>query len=268
MEQLLCDASKSGNFELVKQLIAKGVNINGKNNLGNTPIALASCHEHLDIVKFLLDLKADVNVLCSCNYTALHWAGNNLEINKLLIENKADPNVVNCSGWTPFRYAIARGNIEVVKLLYENGATLRPYDDIELTNVCGSKPFIEQFPVIKYLIEHEGNINACTYNTILHIASQRGCVPIIEYLIDRGADRNIKDYGGKVAADRARTSEVKTIIETYIRPLWSQAIHSWRANQFEKQQIEMLMLIYQYDKCLLTVLPFELILELFSWLVR
>ena len=47
-----------------------------------------------------------------------------LELVRLLLEWKADPNVVQAGGWTPLHQAAAHGREEIAKLLLEHGASL------------------------------------------------------------------------------------------------------------------------------------------------
>ena len=50
---------------------------------------------------------------------------NNLEIVKLLVENGAKINSNDVSGWTPFQNAIKEKHLEVIHFLMDNGADLK-----------------------------------------------------------------------------------------------------------------------------------------------
>lgn len=48
--------------------------------------------------------------------------------------------------------------------------------------------------------------------TPLHLATDRGHTQIVQYLLDRGADRSIQDSEGATALDTARILENKELI--------------------------------------------------------
>ena len=51
---MLLTASKSGNLDYVKLAIAKGANVNAKDEKGSTALHWATYYEHTDIIRFLL----------------------------------------------------------------------------------------------------------------------------------------------------------------------------------------------------------------------
>ena len=55
-------AASRGNAGAVKVLIAKGANVNGKNNVGNTPLILSVLADSKESVKILLDSGADIDI--------------------------------------------------------------------------------------------------------------------------------------------------------------------------------------------------------------
>jgi ankyrin repeat protein len=57
-------------------------------------------------------------------YTPLHWAARkgNLDVVKLLLENGANPNAVDNSKNTPLHKAAGNGPTEVARLLLDSGA--------------------------------------------------------------------------------------------------------------------------------------------------
>jgi len=59
----LLDATRSGNLTLVKDLVAKGANVNAINEDGNTALLIATLKGHGAIVRFLLEKGADPNLL-------------------------------------------------------------------------------------------------------------------------------------------------------------------------------------------------------------
>ena len=87
----LISASKNGDAAKVTDLVAKGVNVNEKDEYGSTALIYA--------VK-----------------------NNNSNCVKVLIENGADVNIKNIVGHIPLIIASQDGSTEIVKMLLNNGA--------------------------------------------------------------------------------------------------------------------------------------------------
>ena len=63
-----------GRLNVVKELIGKGGDIEGKDNGGRTPLHWASWNGHLNVVKFLVENKADIHAKNYYGRTPLHLA--------------------------------------------------------------------------------------------------------------------------------------------------------------------------------------------------
>lgn len=86
-------AARKGDAELVKALLAKGVDVNAKTEYGATALSFAADKGHAEVVKVLLDKKADVNVKDTYyKATPLSWAVSkgHLDIAKLLVDAGAE----------------------------------------------------------------------------------------------------------------------------------------------------------------------------------
>ena len=67
----LIKAASDGNADAVQALLAKGADIDAKDDLGRTALIVASEHGHLDAVQTLLAKGADVNAKANTGFTAL-----------------------------------------------------------------------------------------------------------------------------------------------------------------------------------------------------
>ena len=120
----LNSAIYGGAFDAAKQMLAMGVDINGQDMAGNTPLFMACMNGDPEFAKFLLGLGADPNIKNTRNSTPLMYAASrgNTKMVKLLLENGANVNVQSKEGETALTLAEEEGHKEVVKLLKSSGA--------------------------------------------------------------------------------------------------------------------------------------------------
>ena len=92
-EELLWLAAAKGWTNKVKNLLQRDIQINAKNEDGETALFLAVYHGHVTTVKELLKHKPDVDVKKSGGWTALHAAvtHHNIKMTKTL-----DQTVIQC----------------------------------------------------------------------------------------------------------------------------------------------------------------------------
>ncbi len=94
----------SGNLEVIKQHIKAGTNINEKDAMsGSTPLISAATFDKPEIVKVLIDAKANLSIKNNDGSTALHSAAffGRIEIVQMLIDAKADKTIRNNFNATP-----------------------------------------------------------------------------------------------------------------------------------------------------------------------
>ena len=82
----------------------EAANINDPVN-GNKPIHIASQNGHMEVVKFLIETGADINLKNGKGNTAIHMAVgyDYYHIAKLLLDKGADPNATNDAGFLAIR---------------------------------------------------------------------------------------------------------------------------------------------------------------------
>ncbi|GIV28611.1 MAG: hypothetical protein KatS3mg027_2425 [Bacteroidia bacterium] len=217
------DVIETGNFELVKMFVEKGVNINTTDGFYNclTPLTYAIRKNNPDIVKYLIQQDARVNF--------------------------EDPRIL-----PPLVEAVRNGNIEMVQLLIENGAEVnsifiyrKEYEDDEFSTplieafmtwkFCKQKLFEQKIDenddyqeylvkqdnlikIIEMLIKEEPDILNEIFDreTPLTYAVEEGLIDIVELLIRCGADVNKKNKAGQTPLEIALRYKKQEIADLLI----------------------------------------------------
>jgi len=224
---LLHIASFCGQVEVVRLLLDRRSDINIRNANKDTALHCAAHFGNVDIIKLLLDKGISVNVSNTQQNTPLHIAAvrGNLEATIALVKRRAALNSTNVTGETPLVLAAYSGKLEVVRYLTETGpnfnihiALLAAVEsghldviDFLLANgadIDGShnsqdiSPLIlatlrQNLPLVKYLVQKGADLNPCIANgrsnSVLFAAATVGNVEVTEYLLKKGADLNARD---------------------------------------------------------------------------
>lgn len=112
-------AAKNGLNELVKEMIASGMNVNAVDHMHNTALHFAAPHPQT--IEILLKAGASINQQNIFGNTPLHLAVSYYQSVQILLENGADKTLRNEIGYRPLEYSIKRGksrrNQEIIKML-------------------------------------------------------------------------------------------------------------------------------------------------------
>ncbi len=141
------------------------------------------------------------------------YAGN-AEIVKFLLEKKANISIANNYGDQPVHRAAQAGHMEVLELLFANGAVFWA------KNRKGETPLFKaagegKKEAVEYLISKGDFINTVDNqdNTPLHKAALKGNPAFIKFMLSIGAKANAKNKAGKKPSDLTQNSEVKAILD-------------------------------------------------------
>lgn len=123
------EATRRGDVEQVRLLLAHRENIDAKDKYGQTALMIATHAGHVELVRLLLERGADLDITAKYNLSALMLAliGRHFEAARLLIEAGADVNIRSTSGFggkTARSLAESVDGGEVVELLKKRGAAL------------------------------------------------------------------------------------------------------------------------------------------------
>ena len=146
----------TGPQDVVEFLLAKGANVNAKDEFNSTPLQYAAVNGHKELVVLLLAKGAKVNATDNWGSTPLHAAARqgHLEIIKLLITKGADIYAKTNKGETVISLANKKGHTEIVELLGKHDAENLPkadatksvrFNDVADLFMTGEAPGPQQF---------------------------------------------------------------------------------------------------------------------------
>jgi ankyrin repeat protein len=164
----------SADRRMVKQLIARGIDVNRTTGFGERPLVSAARGVHAEAVELMLEAGADPHLADAEGNTALHAVSGHTgnmpsviamgeHIVKLLLEKGAAPGARNRNGATPLQLA-AGHRPELARLLLDAGAP------VNIADKNGATP--------------------------LHRAVQGRQAVLVRELLDRGANVNAEEQGG------------------------------------------------------------------------
>ncbi|XP_031344795.1 ankyrin repeat domain-containing protein 39-like [Photinus pyralis] len=113
-------AAQFGDLKKVQKLINNGVDVDLRDSAGYTSLHYAARNGHLDVCKFLIQSKADINAVTrSGRVTALHRActAGQLDVVNFLIECKANIAIRDSDGKTVLHRAAQANHLEISKIL-------------------------------------------------------------------------------------------------------------------------------------------------------
>ena len=205
--------SFSESVEVVKFLIDNGADVNLKNNGGMTALMSASDVSH-ELIELLIKSGARVNEVDDNGKSALMYAiisSSDIEVVKFLIDNGANVNLKSNDGETALMNAYIRGNKELVELLINSGADVNLID-FNLKDNYGRTKLMEASKIgnkeaVELLINAGARVNEIDNdgNTALFYACRlrdytifdKKCLKLVKFLIDNGANVNIKNNVGQ-----------------------------------------------------------------------
>ncbi|HKY69949.1 MAG TPA: ankyrin repeat domain-containing protein, partial [Gammaproteobacteria bacterium] len=137
--QALFKAAELGFHRLIPALVARGADVNAKDDCGKTPLHRAASYGQSDAIRVLVnECHADVNAKNNCGHTPLHWAvwdGQIDAIRVLVNECHADVNAKNNNGNTPLHEAAYYSHVDAIRVLVNDG-----HADVNAKNNYGNTP--------------------------------------------------------------------------------------------------------------------------------
>ncbi len=185
-------AAHQNDLDAATLLIEAGADVNAANALGATPLWLAAVNGSASMVERLLESGADPNVWLKVGETPLMTAARSGDVETVeqLLRHGADVNAVELErGQTALMWAVAQQHAEVARVLIDNDADLHARSDVwyQLENTAGNTN-----PSGNFRMAHGGS-------TPLLFVARNGDVETARVLVEAGADVQDTEASGASA---------------------------------------------------------------------
>jgi len=207
--------------DIAELLVARHeADVTHRGRLDSPMLHYASHYGYCNLISTFLQAGSDPDEVNEYLDTALHLAAraNNLDFIKKLLKEVPTLNLVpqNNKGNTPLHLAASEGFSEIVAFFLRQASISDQIRNIYLDLPLHFAALNGQLDIVKQLV-NRNNVNTKGYSgrTALHSASYGGYVPLVEYLLQHGADPNILDdlgYGPIYASITAKNDEVANIL--------------------------------------------------------
>lgn len=207
---------KKNDVDFVNMLLSKDDQDNPNQKCYWTPLIVAACRNHTEVVKALLAkgafINAKINAKADNGSTALMVAADQgcTETVKVLLANGADFNVKDNLNETALMWASGEGHTDIVQALLAKGA------NVNAKGLEGQPALIDaakngHTKTLKALLAKGAKIDAKDDNglTALINAVFNGYTETVQALLAEGADVNAKDKDGMTALKYAELSLLK-----------------------------------------------------------
>ncbi len=222
---LLNAAAARGDLAAAKELLAKGAELNLRDADGWTPFLLAVREGHATLVEFLLSAGADPSPATTNGNSAMHLVvdRNHLEVMKVLLKYHLPVNQKNPRGSSPLFLAAAQGKLPAAKLLVQHGADVNangPTNDVKtILNILMGAGWTGDTNLVAFLLDHgaDPNLKTPQGNTAFLQIAKYPHPAVLRLLLKRGAQINFQDPSGYTAlifaAYNGRAENVKILID-------------------------------------------------------
>ncbi len=223
-------------LEIVKLLLVKGANVNAIDNKGCTPLMVVGQNGvrgkiAKKLARLFVEHGADINahnedgdaVLTIAAYKGLD------KIVRVLIEHGADVNATDLFGNSVLMRALPKDtmhllNCEIdnillaINVLLSNGAHVNAVNKSSATALslaCGKDGKKE---IVQFLLEHNADIDKQDNQGItpLMTAVLNNNIPVVTFLLERGANSNLKNLAGKTAIVLAAEAGNKEVLRLFL----------------------------------------------------
>jgi len=200
-----------GEYDKVQRLLQDGADANAANAGGELALPIAAKQGRQDLVKLLLDFKADLGTRCEPDgRDALHLASGegHLAVVQTLLEHGANVAARDKNEETSLHRSSWKGHHAVVQTLLEHNADVAARTKSGWTSLLAASDR-GHHAVVQTLLEHGSDVSARDKDkqeTSLHKASAEGHLAVVQTLLEHGADIAARTSGRRGCASEGSTS--------------------------------------------------------------
>ncbi len=207
-QSALMYAAETGNLQVVSRLVASRADANLKTRNGVTALMFGT--KHSATAKFLVNAGADVKSRTTSGMSVLDWAlhDENRDLATFLLEKGAEANTRAEDGQTPLMRAAAEGFEDIVQTLLTRGADV---------NAKTAESKGSWYWCLGSADDRKGVNVGAGITALMCAASRFQNLRVVETLIDRGADVNLKTADGLTALAVARKNHHSDIAELLMK---------------------------------------------------
>jgi ankyrin repeat protein len=223
----LISAACCGSLEAVKVLIEAGADVDAQSSTGNTALMLAIDRGKIDVATTLISSKANLEIKGQKGWTALHNAASGgdkgyREVAEALLVAGASVDALSETMLTPLHEAAGKSLLDLVRLLVDHGANVNARDKFNNTplRMCASNAqsfaSLDSFKqTVKILLDAGADINAGTTinTTSLHSVVKWGNPDAVRFMLEHGADPNVRTTKGELPIDFAKDPAIRALLE-------------------------------------------------------
>lgn len=200
LDNMLLQACKNNKKSVVQTFLKRGgVDVNKRDESGNTPLIYACMKNARDLVKMLLDNGADVNLGNQKDLMPLHFAAETAspEIIAMLAEAGADVNCTDSNGTTPLMVMARNGRTDAaLKFIRYPDVDIKLKDKanhmaVDYATSSGLRELVKALP------QSEEEHSDAYGNTTLHHACWNEQGEVVKVLIEKDKDsvNKVNDRG-------------------------------------------------------------------------
>ncbi|XP_071086322.1 ankyrin-3-like, partial [Haliotis cracherodii] len=213
-DNILHQACSGGDVEIVKRILAlEKVDINSRDQNGETPVMMAARDGHVQLVEVLVKKGADMSLVNNGGDNILHQAckGGDIEtVKEVLAQDKLDINSRGKTGQTPVMKAARAGYGGLVKKGADMTLVNNDGDDILHQSCRGGD--VETVKIV--LAQNKLRINSRAKNgwTPVMMAARAGHRELVDFLVKKGADMSLVNNGSdNILHQACRGGDIETV---------------------------------------------------------
>lgn len=196
-------------MEKIQKLVKAGVPLEAKDKKGETALFYALDRNLVNIARFLIQNKSDVNVTNTNGRHAVQSAiaNNQYDLVKMMLDHGLELEFSK-QGGTVLTFASSQTptNFKIIQLFIDRGVKINVKDKYHYSALMylttKESPNLD---LIKYMIKKGADLNAKDKDgkSILRILVEARTInkPLVQFLVENGADINSKDKEGKTIFD-------------------------------------------------------------------